>query len=78
MLYNAVALKIMEESQVHVDDLYTAVLPRLVELQNPSDVHFNSDGDEFLARRVVKAVEFMLYLRKVLPPSGSRNDKPNP
>jgi hypothetical protein len=77
LLYNTVALKIMEESQVHVDDLYTAVLPRLVELQNPSDVHFNSDGDEFLARRVVKAVEFMLYLRKVLPPSGSRTDKTN-
>jgi lysophospholipase L1-like esterase len=65
VLYNAVALKIMEENQIHVDDLYTAVLPRLVELQYPNDVHFNSDGSQFLAQRVVKAIEFMLYLRKV-------------
>ena len=67
----------MEESQIHVDDLYTAVLPRLVELQSPSDVHFNSDGNQFMAERVVKAIEFMLYLRKVLPPAGRRTDKTN-
>jgi len=66
LLYNAVALKIMEESQVHVDDLYTAVLPRILEFQHPSDVHFNEEGSQFLAKRVVASIQFMLYLRKTL------------
>jgi len=64
ILYNAVARRIMEESQVHVDDLYTAVLPRIHELQHPSDVHFNDDGSKYMAQRVTAAIDFMLYLRR--------------
>lgn len=66
VLYNAVALKIMEENQVHVDDLYALALPRLTEFQLPSDVHFNDEGYEYLGRNVAKSIEFMLYLRKTL------------
>ena len=60
ILYNAVALKIMEENQVHVNDLYSLVLPRIQEFQHPSDVHFNAEGSQFLAKRVTAAIQFML------------------
>ena len=63
ILYNAVAVKIMEESQIHVDDLYSLALPRLAEIQFPSNVHFFEKGSQYLGKRVVGAIDFMLYLR---------------
>jgi acyl-CoA thioesterase-1 len=74
-LYNAVALKIMEENQVHIDDLYTLVLPRLPEFQAPNDVHFFDDGYRFLAQKVTNSIKYMLYLQTAKPQepiAGSR------
>src|SRR2546422_719236 len=76
ILYNAVARRIMEESDVHVDDLYEAALPRIHELQHPSDVHFNDDGSQFLAKRVTASIDFMLYLRKNYYYKDGRAPKP--
>jgi acyl-CoA thioesterase-1 len=76
ILYNAVARRIMEEMDVHVDDLYEAVLPRIHDLQHPSDVHFNDDGSRYLAQRVTASVDFMLYLRKNYYYKDGRTPKP--
>ena len=65
-LYNAVALKIMEENEIYVDDLYSLVLPRILELQHPNDVHFNDEGSQYMGKRAASCISFMLYLRKVL------------
>jgi acyl-CoA thioesterase-1 len=55
--YNRIALAIMEENGIPVDDLYAAVLPKLAELQQPSNVHFKPAGSEFLAAQVVASLE---------------------
>jgi lysophospholipase L1-like esterase len=72
VLYNAVALKIMEENQIHIDDLHALIRPRIAEFQYPSDVHFSRAGSEFLGRGVAKSIESMLYFRKTLEWDKSR------
>ena len=54
--YNDIAKKIMAEHNIAVDDLYSAVLPKLNELQRPVNVHFTPQGSEFLAREVTGSV----------------------
>jgi len=49
---NAAAEKVMQKYGVAIDDLFTAMTPRLAELQNPNDVHFNGPGNEFLGKQV--------------------------
>ncbi|UUO08536.1 SGNH/GDSL hydrolase family protein [Blastopirellula sp. J2-11] len=49
---NATAAKVMKEHGVAIDDLFTAITPRLEELQNPNDVHFTSAGNQFLGEQV--------------------------
>lgn len=51
---NAAAAKIMKKHDVKTDDLYRAISPRLKELQNPDDVHFNTAGNTFLGDRVAE------------------------
>lgn len=51
---NAVAAEVMQKHGVAIDDLFTAITPHLVELQNPDDVHFNGPGNEFLGQQVAK------------------------
>jgi len=58
--YNAVAVKIMNEQGVVIDDLYAAVLPRLAELQLPVNVHFKPEGSEFLGGQVAQSIEAQL------------------
>ena len=54
--YNAVAIAIMNENGIAINDLYTFALPRLKELQKPINVHFNSSGSNALAERVVDSI----------------------
>ena len=54
--YNAVARRVMESNGMRIDDLYRAVLPRIAEVQIPSNVHFNQGGWEFLGHRVAMAI----------------------
>ena len=51
---NAAGAEVMHKHGVAIDDLFTAITPRLAELQNPNDVHFNGPGNEFLGQQVAK------------------------
>ena len=58
--YNAVAKKIMDENDIPIDDLYAFALPRLAEIQRPSNVHFTPEGSAQLARQVALSIETAL------------------
>ena len=51
----------MQRHAVAIDDLFTAITPRLGELQNPNDVHFTGPGNEFLGEQVAA------YLKSMIP-----------
>lgn len=53
---NKTAAEIMANHGVATNDLFDAVSPRLGEMQNPNDVHFNPAGYEFLGQRVADAI----------------------
>jgi len=46
--------ELMARHGIAIDDLHAAIAPRLKELQNPDDVHFNGPGNEFLGRQVAQ------------------------
>ena len=54
--YNALALKVMTEAGVTLNDLNAHITPHLTRLQNPKDVHFNKEGSEFLGRQVAASI----------------------
>ncbi len=54
--YNEVALKVMQQHDVRIDDMYAYSLPKLKKIQRPADVHFTPSGSQFLAERVVQAI----------------------
>jgi hypothetical protein len=54
--YNQIALSIMEEYDVAIDDLYALALLQLERIQNPRDVHFNRAGSELLGRQVANSI----------------------
>ncbi len=57
MAYNDVARKVMDEAGIsRIDDLYSFALPRLGEIQRPSNVHFTPEGSKVLASQVAQAV----------------------
>ena len=60
--YNRVAVQIMRENQIPVDDLYALVEPRMGEIQLPANVHFKPEGYAVLADRVVESI-----LRQLAP-----------
>ena len=62
--YNAAATKIMRSRGVPLNDLYTFVLPRMSELQNPADVHFTADGSVLLGARVAAVIKDKLKERQ--------------
>jgi lysophospholipase L1-like esterase len=57
---NAAAAEVMQRHAVAIDDLFTAITPRLAELQNPSDVHFSWPGNEFLGEQVAAFLKSMI------------------
>jgi acyl-CoA thioesterase-1 len=56
LAYNAVAKKVMDENGIRVDDLYSFALPRLSEIQLPSNVHFTPEGSKVLAGPVAASI----------------------
>lgn len=54
--YNAVAIQVVNEPGITVNDLHAFALPRLKELQLPEDVHFTQEGSERLAIQVANAI----------------------
>jgi acyl-CoA thioesterase-1 len=53
-VYNEVALKVMGNNGIEINDLYGLVLPRMEELQRPNNVHFLEKGSEVLAEHITK------------------------
>lgn len=54
--YNAIALKIMTDNGVAVDDLYALALGQLSKIQQPKNVHFTPAGSKVLARQVASSI----------------------
>lgn len=54
--YNEVAVRVMKELGVAIDDLHAAISPRQNKLQRPNNVHFIADGYELLADRVAASI----------------------
>jgi acyl-CoA thioesterase-1 len=55
-IYNRAAEKVMKKYGVQIDDLYSFALPRLKEIQQEHNVHFNQKGYEQLAEQVAKSI----------------------
>ncbi len=55
-IYNAIALKVMKENAVAVDDLNAAVAPEIAKLQNAHDVHYNAEGYKVLGQAAAKVI----------------------
>lgn len=54
--YNEIAARVMKENGVLINDLNAHMTPRISELQNPKDVHYNAAGSEFLAEKVAAEI----------------------
>jgi lysophospholipase L1-like esterase len=59
-LYNQRALDIFKAAGAAVNDLYAFALPKLSEIQTPSNVHFTTEGYEQLAGKVAEAITLSL------------------
>ncbi len=57
---NDIAMTVMKETGVAVDDLYAVILPRESELLRPKDVHFSKEGYEVLGKTVAASIEAQL------------------
>lgn len=57
---NEVAVKVMKENGVAIDDLYAVVLPVQEKIGRANDVHFEAAGYEVLARAVAASIELQL------------------
>lgn len=58
--YNAVALRLMHEAGIPVDDLHAFALPRLAAIQRPANVHYTDAGYRELAGPVTEAIRVRL------------------
>lgn len=54
--YNGVAIKIMKENGIKINDLYSFALPKLKDIQRPHNVHFTREGSEVLAQQVARTI----------------------
>jgi len=58
--YNAIALKVMKEMGVTVNDLNAWITPKLAEMQKPQDVHYLDSGYDYLAQKVAQEIRAAL------------------
>jgi acyl-CoA thioesterase-1 len=57
---NDVAIKVMKQNGVAIDDLYTVVLPVRDQVGRDNDVHFQPAGYELIAKAVAGSIESQL------------------
>ena len=57
---NTAAAALMAQHGVALDDLFTAITPKLATLQNPHDVHFTAAGYAFLGQHVATSIAAQL------------------
>ena len=62
--YNEIALRVMKENGVAIDDLNAAITPHLGEMQIPKDVHYKPEGYATLAKQVAASIEVALPAKK--------------
>ncbi|MFN9027466.1 MAG: hypothetical protein ACK5VX_14855, partial [Akkermansiaceae bacterium] len=56
--YSDAALEVMKKHKVEINDLYAHILPELDKYSlGKNDVHFNREGSDFLAKKVIAAIE---------------------
>jgi acyl-CoA thioesterase-1 len=55
--YNAIARKIMQEKGIQVHDLYAFVMPQADTIMRKANVHFTQQGNEALAKDVVRVIQ---------------------
>lgn len=55
--FNEVAMQVMDENSIPVDDLHALVLPNIRELQRPANVHFTPDGSRILGMQVAQKIQ---------------------
>ena len=53
----------MDEQKITTNDLYAYTLPKLAEVQRPANVHFTTEGSQFLAKQVARSIETALGKR---------------
>jgi len=58
--YNQIALRVMKEHGIAVDDLYGLSIGKLEKIQRPANVHFTPEGSRMLAEQVVKSISRQL------------------
>lgn len=54
--YNKAALKVMKKNEIAINDLYSFVLPQMIEIMRPNNVHFTKEGSRVLGERVAKYI----------------------
>ena len=54
--YNKVAAKVMQESGIPTDDLYSLAMPNLAAIQLPANVHYTPEGYKMLAGQVADSI----------------------
>ncbi len=57
---NEIAVKLMQDNGVVIDDLYAVTLPVMEKVGRPNDVHFAPEGYEVLAKAVAASIESVL------------------
>ena len=68
--YNAIALKIMDENDIAINDLHDFVKPRMSALLLPNNVHFRPAGNIELAKQVAGAIRAALTDTQQIPTTG--------
>jgi len=53
---NAIAVDLMTQAGVPINDLHAFITPRLAEVQDPQNVHFNEAGSRILGEEVARVI----------------------
>lgn len=59
-IYNRVARKVMRAEKIQIDDLYRAALPKVDRYRIADNIHYSSEGSEFLAEQVAESIQVAL------------------
>jgi acyl-CoA thioesterase-1 len=54
--YNAIAARVMNENGIAIDDLNSHIAPQFDRLHNPKDLHYGTEGYQFLAQKVAEEI----------------------
>jgi hypothetical protein len=57
---NEIAVRLMQEQGVAIDDLYAVALPAMTKVGRENDVHFSPEGYKLLAKAVARSIEIAL------------------